>query len=306
MRGHLMRQNPLQSINLFHESLINSVDLDHFTLTFALKACTLLHQFSIGRQIHSHAVKLGLFSNPHIHSKLIHLYAVAGRMDDACKVFDEIPDPDSVAWNSMLEGYALNRDTESLLEFFNRMLKRDAVSWNTIIAFFVETGEYEEAMDVFQSMLVKKDSLPNRITLVSIISAVSQLGALCQGKWLHCYLDRHRIELDENLASALINMYSKCGSVEGAVHVFELKRWKKVDAWNAMIGGFGSTGHSLKAVSLFADMLSAGIVPNEISFACLLNACSHGGLIEEGKEFFSKNDERIWHSTRDRALRMHG
>ncbi|KAI0504416.1 hypothetical protein KFK09_015368 [Dendrobium nobile] len=289
MRGHLISQAPLNAIKLYHQSLINSIDPDHFTFTFALKACTHLRELGIGRQIHSHVVKLGFCSSAHILNKLIHLYAVAaGRMDDARKVFDASPDPDAVACNSMLEGYAHNRDGGSLLDFFYRMMQRDVVSWNTVVAFYVETGKYEEAMAVFRSMQESNECLPNRITLISVLSAASHLGALGQGKWVHAYINRHRVELDENLSSALINMYSKCGCIEGAIHVFEAKKWKKVDNWNAMIAGFTSNGHSLKAIKLFSEMLAAGVLPNEISFACVLNACSHGGLVEEGKEYFRK------------------
>lgn len=209
-------------------------------------------------------------------------------MDDARKVFDTSPNPDEVAWNSMLEGYAFNRESGSLHVFFHRMKQRDVVSWNTVISFYVETGKYEEAMAVFRSMQESNECFPNRITLVSILSAASHLGVLGQGKWVHAYIDRNGVELDENLSSALINMYSKCGCVEGAVHVFEAKKWKKVDNWNAMIAGFTSNGHSSKAINLFSEMLSAGVNPNEISFACVLNACSHGGFVEEGKEYFRK------------------
>lgn len=209
-------------------------------------------------------------------------------MDDAHKVFDTSPNPDAVARNSMLEGYAFNKDSDSLHEFFDRMKQRDVVSWNTVIGFHVETGKYWEAMAVFRSMQESKECSPNRVTLISILSAASHLGALGQGKWVHAYMDRNGVELDENLSSALINMYSKCGCIEGAVHVFEAKKWKKVDTWNAMIAGFTTNGHSLKAIELFSDMLAARVNPNEISFACILNACSHGGLVEDGKEYFRK------------------
>ncbi|XP_020590649.1 LOW QUALITY PROTEIN: pentatricopeptide repeat-containing protein At5g48910-like [Phalaenopsis equestris] len=288
MRGHLINRTPLNSLKLYHQSLVNSIYPDHFTFTFVLKACTHLRELGIGRQLHSHVVKLGFGSSAHIRNKLIHMYAVVGRMEDAHKVFEKSSVQDAVAWNSMLEGYAFNGDGGSLHQFFHRMKQRDVVSWNTVIAFFVETGKYEEAMAVFRSMQESRECFPNRITVVSILSAVTHLGALGHGKWLHAYIARRGIELDENLSSALINMYSKCGFIEGAVHVFEAKQWKKVDNWNAMIAGFTSNGHSLKAIKLFSEMLAARMNPNEISFACVLNACSHGGLVEEGKEYFRK------------------
>ncbi|KAG0465251.1 hypothetical protein HPP92_019415 [Vanilla planifolia] len=212
-------------------------------------------------------------------------------MVDARRVFDENPNQDAVAWNSMLEGYAANMYGDLLHEFFHRMPQRDIVSWNTIIAYYIDVGEYEEAMVAFQAMQEIKECFPNSITLVSVLTAASHLGALAQGKWIHAFIKRHQIELNENLCSSLINMYSKCGCIQGAVNVFQEKNWDKVDNWNSMLAGFTANGHGLKAINLFSTMESVGVVPNKISFTCVLNACSHGGLVEEGKEYFHKMTE---------------
>ncbi|KAG1327476.1 putative Pentatricopeptide repeat-containing protein, chloroplastic [Cocos nucifera] len=167
MRGNLNRRNPLQSIHLYHQMLLASAEPDHFTFTFALKASTQLRSLPIGHQLHAHLVEHGLHSNPHIRNKLIHLYAVCGRISDACKVFDGSTELDIVAWNSMLEGYADNKDGESLHDLFSRMPARDVVSWNTMMAYHIEMGEFEEAIMTFRSMQESHECRPNRVTLWS-------------------------------------------------------------------------------------------------------------------------------------------
>ncbi|XP_010248052.1 PREDICTED: pentatricopeptide repeat-containing protein At4g18840-like [Nelumbo nucifera] len=119
----------------------------------------------------------------------------------------------------MLEGYADNRDGESLHQLFDRMPSRHLVSWNTMIAFHVQVGEFRQAIEVFQRMQ-EKGIQPNPVTLISVLSAFACLGALAQERWIHAYIDKHGIELDENLGSSLINMYAKCGCLEGAIQAF--------------------------------------------------------------------------------------
>ncbi|KAJ0988270.1 hypothetical protein J5N97_006626 [Dioscorea zingiberensis] len=288
IRAHLNAGDPLHSLLLYHQMLSHSTDPDRFSFTFVLKACTQLRALPLGQQLHSQIFKLGLVTDAHIRNKLIHLYATLGDLVNARKLFDGSPEPDIIAWNSLLEGYAAAKDGESIHEVFDMMPARDVVSWNTLMGFYIETGEFEEAILTFRSMQESGECQPNRVTMISVLTAVTHSSALGQGKWVHAYIDRNKIELDEKLGSALINMYSKCGCVEGAVYVFDMTR-KNCDTWNAMICGFTANGHSLRALELFSKMeKTSGVVPNYITFSCVLNACSHGGLVDEGMRLFEK------------------
>ncbi|XP_043715833.1 pentatricopeptide repeat-containing protein At5g48910-like [Telopea speciosissima] len=287
IRGNLIKHNPLRTILLYDRMLRKSVEPDGFTFTTLLKACTQLSAPAIGKQLHSQIVKLGFEYSPFIPNKLIHLYAVSGSITDARKLFDSSTELDIVTWNSMLEGYADNKDGDELHQLFDRMPHRDVVSWNTIIAFYVQVADFKQAIAISRRMQ-ENGERPDRVTLISLLSAVAHLGALAQGRWIHAYIDKHGIELDENLGSALINMYAKCGCLEGAVQAFRQTNQKSVDTWNAMITGLATNGQSQKALQLFSKMESLGVSPNAITFASVLNACSHGGLVEDGVRLFKR------------------
>ncbi|XP_068664408.1 pentatricopeptide repeat-containing protein At5g48910-like [Aristolochia californica] len=287
IRGNLKRGNPLRSILLYLQMLGSSVQPEHFTFTFVLKACTQLPAVDFGKQLHAHIVKLEMDAIPFIRNKLIHLYAICGLISDARKMFDTSTEMDNVTWNTMLEGYSSNKDGESLHGLFSEMPYRDTVSWNTMIAYYVQNGNPKEALDMFR-LMQECGELPNKVTLVSVLSAIAYLSALSQGKWVHAYIEKHGIELDQNLGSALINMYSKCGYIEGAIDAFNGTKEKSVDTWNSMITGYASNGQSLKALELSTEMESSGIRPNAITFSCILNACSHSGLVDEGVKYFHK------------------
>ncbi|OVA15413.1 Pentatricopeptide repeat [Macleaya cordata] len=290
IRGNLKNQNPLKSILLYDQMLRKSVEPDHFTFTFLLKACTQLPAPAIGKQLHCQIIKLGYDFGGYIRNKLIHLYSISGSISDARKIFDKSTELDIVTWNSMLEAYADCKDSESLHKLFDEMPYRDVVSWNTVIGFYVQVGEFKEAIEMFRRMQ-ENGEFANRVTLISVLSAVASLGALAQGRWVHAYIDKHGIELDENLGSALINMYAKCGCLDGAIHAFRKTSKKSVDTWNSMISGLAANGQSLKAIELFSQMESLGVKPNAITFSCVLNACSHGGFVEDGVKNFRKMSE---------------
>ncbi|XP_057962252.1 pentatricopeptide repeat-containing protein At5g48910-like [Malania oleifera] len=286
IRGNLKKQNSQEAISLYDRMLHRSVQPDGYTFTSLLKACTLLPALALGKQIHSQIVKFGLEYSPFIRNKLIHLYAASGLVAHARKLFDTSSEWDFVTWNSMLQGYANNRDEESLNLLFYSMPCIDVVSWNTMISYYVQVGEFKEALEMFRQM--QQGEWPDKVTLISVLTAVAHLGALAQGKWVHAYISKQRIEVDENLGSALITMYSKCGCLDGAIEAFHETNRKSVDTWNAMIGGLAANSESLKAVEMFTMMECCKVWPNAITFSCILKACSHGGLVEDGFGYFDK------------------
>jgi pentatricopeptide repeat protein len=86
-------------------------------------------------------------------------------------------------------------------------------------------------------------------------------------------------------------MYAKCGRVGIARNLFNSARERHVITWNAMIHGYGSHGFGKVAVELFEEMKSSGRVPNETTFLSVLSACSHAGLVDKGRKYFSSMKE---------------
>ena len=85
-----------------------------------------------------------------------------------------------------------------------------------------------------------------------------------------------------------MDMYAKSGSIEMAFAVFEEVPLKDAFTWTTMISSFTVQGDGSKALELFGDMLRSGIVPNSVTFVSVLSACSHAGLIQQGRELFDK------------------
>jgi len=127
------------------------------------------------------------------------------------------------------------------------------------------------------------------VTLVGIISACAQLGADKYANWVRDIAEKYGFGPAGNVVvgSALIDMYSKCGSIEEAYKIFEGMKEKNVFSYSSMILGFAMHGRAHAAMQLFRQMLKTETRPNRVTFVGVLTACSHAGLVEQGRQLFA-------------------
>lgn len=191
-------------------------------------------------------------------TSLINLYAESGEIDAARRVFDCIRERDVVCWSAMVSGY-------------------------------VRSGRHVEGLTLFREMLRDDEKVkPDEVMMVSVVSACAHLGALDQGRWVHAFMRKNMpwMGREGGLACALIDMYSKCGSIEDAIAILNEISVKDVMVWNSIICGLGINGRGKDAIRYFQEMLKSGVTPDRVTFVGILNACSHAGLSVEGQRCF--------------------
>ncbi|TVU28358.1 hypothetical protein EJB05_19874, partial [Eragrostis curvula] len=254
----------------------------------ALAACARLRS-ATAEQLHALLVKSGVprtVSDVHASTSLVRAYARLGRVGDARKVFDGMPERTVVSWNVLLDGFVRAGDLDAAWEVFVEMPDRNLVSWNTVISGLAKHGWAQEAVDLFVEMTAVNGLAPDEATMVGFISAVRDIGLLGLGRSAHGYVIRRQFSMDGALGVALINMYTRCGSMAAAHNCFLSVSSKNVEHWTSVIGGFAAHGHAEMALRLFDKMRQLGIEPNGVTFVAVLNACSHGGLVDEGFKYF--------------------
>ena len=214
---------------------------------------------------------------------MINGYAIVGRIEESKKLFDEMPERSQVSWNSMLAGFVKCGNVEDAFGMFSEMPCRDVWSWNSMLACYVQCGKPNEALALFDQMQAAGVK-PTEATVVSLLSGCAHLGALDKGLYLHTYINDNKIEVNSIVRTALVDMYVKCGNISLATQVFSVMKWKDVLAWNTMIAGMAMHGHVKEAQQLFEEMKEAGVRPNDITFVAMLSACSHAGMVDEGRK----------------------
>ncbi|KAF3789231.1 Pentatricopeptide repeat-containing protein [Nymphaea thermarum] len=208
-------------------------------------------------------------------------YVRTGDLTVARSLFDQMVCKDVVSWNTMITGYSNLGRLEDARKLFDESTRRNIVSWNAMLTGYAKCNRSIEVLLLFDEMRAVCVN-PTEATLVCIVSACADLGALDQGKRLHSFLDAHRIKLNTVLGTALTDMYAKCGSIEEAIQVFHLIPEKDVLSWNTIIAGLAMHGHVKGCYQLFMQMIQSGSEPDDITFVAMLSSYSHAGMVEEG------------------------
>ncbi|XP_021769141.1 pentatricopeptide repeat-containing protein At1g06143 [Chenopodium quinoa] len=325
IRGVIDWGRPIQALKLYLKMLRTSIYPTSYTLSPLIKACGQAFDLKTGECVHCHAWKLGFDAHVFVLTALVDFYGKLGRLVEARKVFDEMPERDTfawstivsvharggdmasarnlfdgmpqrnaTAWNTMIDGYARLGDVEAAELLFDQMSEKDLVSWTTMIACYTQNKEYKKALAAYDEML-KNGICPDKRTLATVVSCCAHLGALDLGRKIHFYIVREGFLLDVYIGSALVDMYAKCGKLERSLVIFFNLREKNLYCWNSIIEGLAAHGYGKLAIAMFDKMLEEIVKPNGVTFISVLSACTHAGLVEEGREIFQSmiNDFQI-------------
>ncbi|CAM0956796.1 unnamed protein product [Alopecurus aequalis] len=225
------------------------------TITSVLSLLTDLKSDCLGKEVHCYALRNGLTSNIFVSSKVVDLYGKTGDMLSAANVFQGIRNKNVVTWNSLLAAYKHNRKPEVALKLIYEMLESDL--------------------------------LPNLVTVQIALVSSGMTMALGYGRELHGYIQKKWPDGCPNtLASALIDMYGKCGKIEDAKLVFECSGEKDVAVWNAMMSCYLLHRMPRDVKRLFKTLEQSRIRPDSVTFIILLSACKQEGSMEEARNYF--------------------
>ncbi|KAL4180021.1 hypothetical protein AMTRI_Chr13g90080 [Amborella trichopoda] len=291
IRGHSLSSTPQNALCFFQRMLDSSdICLDRRTYPSLFQACAQLSAFVEGAQLHGQVIKFGLDPDAFIQNTIIHFYASLGLLRTARQIFRRSSNRDVVSWNSLIVGCAKWGLLEEARQLFDEMPVRSTVSWNAMIACYVHNGRFMEALRLFREMQEARIE-PTVFTMVSLLSACAQLGALEQGEWIHKYTKQRIIGFNPILFTAIVDMYSKCGNIDKALAIFESGQCKPLSSWNSMIAGLAMHGRGKEAIGLFSRLEFSGLKPDNVTFIGVLSACNHAGLVEEGREYFLQMQE---------------
>ncbi|KAK1369746.1 Pentatricopeptide repeat-containing protein [Heracleum sosnowskyi] len=254
INGYFRNGCCMESVNLF-KMLKVVLEPDFVTYVTLLSMSTQLVNLSQVKQIHSDLFKVGY---------------------DSCLVVG----------NALVDAYAKCGSTEDSLTQFYSMKRRDIVTWNSIIATCVHFDECDIGFKMITQMR-REGVMPDEATMLSLLPICSVLSAKRQGKEIHACILRLGYHLHVPMGNALIEMYSKCGSLKNSVIVFEHMKTKDVVTWTSLISAYGIYGEGRKAISAFEEMKRTGVTPDHIIFVSVIHACSHSGLVEEGRAYFN-------------------
>ncbi|KAL8516425.1 hypothetical protein ACS0TY_014905 [Phlomoides rotata] len=191
--------------------------------------------------------------------------------------------------NGLIDFYGKCHQIRLSEQVFEKMSERNSVSWCSMLAVYEQNDMGEMACNLFLK-LRRAGVEPTDFMVSSVISACAGLAALESGRVIHGLAVKACIDENIFVGSALVDMYGKCGSIDACERVFFSMPRRNLISWNALIGGYAHQGHAEMALDLFKEMTkcrgSERLIPNYVTFVCVLSACSRGGMVKVGMNIF--------------------
>ncbi|KAH7834089.1 hypothetical protein Vadar_012643 [Vaccinium darrowii] len=245
----------------------------------------------------------------------IAFFSRLGQIENARKVFDQIPQKNIISWNSIIAGYFQNNQPTEARRLFDLMPERNTVSWNGLISGYVKNRMVKEARKVFDTMPVRDvvswtamvrgyveegwisvaESLFWKMPEKNVISWMVMLGGLIRDR----RIDEARELFDEmpcrNVDSwtTMVSGYVQNQRVDIARKLFEVMPEKNEVTWTAMLMGYTQCGRIVEASELFDAMPTKSVIACN---AMILGLGQNGEVFNARKVFdqMREKDDRTW------------
>ncbi|KAK7400295.1 hypothetical protein VNO78_11500 [Psophocarpus tetragonolobus] len=255
LRGTVLsgKRQYIDVLKTYTEMRALGVELNVYSFSNVIKSFAGASAFSQGLKTHALLIKNGFVDNYIIRTSLIDMYFKCGKVRLACRVFEEIPERDIVAWGAMLAGFAHNRLPREVLEY---------VRW-----------------------MVEDGMKPNSVVMTIVIPVMGEVCARRLGQEFHAYIVKTKsYSMKVPVQSALIDMYCKCGDMISARRVFYGSKERNVVCWTALMAGYAANGKLEQALRSTIWMQQEGFRPDAVTLATVLPVCAQLRALKQGKQ----------------------
>ncbi|XP_068312758.1 pentatricopeptide repeat-containing protein At4g37170 [Pyrus communis] len=250
-----------EGFSLFSELMKSGIRPNEFTFAGVLNACAQHAAENLGKQVHGYMTRIGFDPLSFAASALVHMYSKCGNIENANKVFNEMPCPDVVSWTSLIAGYAQN-------------------------------GQPNEALQLFK-LLLDSGTKPDHITFVGVLSACTHAGLVDKGlEYFHSIKAKHGLTHTADHYSCVVDLLARAGRFEEAKNIInELPMKPDKYLWASLIGGCRIHGN-LTLAKRAADALFEIEPENPTTYITLANIYATAGMWGDVTEVRKMMDER--------------
>ncbi|KAL5543101.1 hypothetical protein UlMin_010811 [Ulmus minor] len=253
--GYTLSHCDVEALKIFVKLWGLGVESNEYTFSSILEACSNYENRQTFSQIHSAIIKSGFSSNGYICSLLIKGYVKFGLLRDS-------------------------------FELFNGLDGLDLVIWGTMISALGHQGHTYEAIRLLNS-LIEAGGKPDEFILGSILNCCASTAGYHLTKTVHSLVIKMGFEAQVFVGSGIMDAYAKCGDIEIARLAFtHLIGSNDVVVYNTMIMAFTHHGLVEEAMVIFERMKFSNLQPSQATFVSVLSACSHMGLVDQGRQLF--------------------
>ncbi|KAK1410195.1 hypothetical protein QVD17_36730 [Tagetes erecta] len=254
INGYLKSCQPFEALNLFLLMGQEGHKFDLISLANGVLSCANLGLLRVGKSIHGYMFRTEVQLDVVTNTSLIDMYSKCNSCEKAREIFDAMKDKDVISYNVLMAGYLHN-------------------------------GHAREAIKSFHNMR-RFGLTENEATVLTIVSAYSDLKDVRQGRSIHGFVITHGFESKTDVANQVMYLYVKCEHIDYARQVFDQIKHKDLVSWTSMMMGYENLGHANKVITLFYKMTNSEKQhnPDLVTLTCLLQAFSRLGCVRQIKE----------------------
>lgn len=279
-------------LSLLEKMQLEGVSSDAVTFVCSLRALSSVGDINKGQALHTDITRKGFDGDPFIGNTLVGMYAKCHSFEEAHYIFDRLAVRDVVSWTALMGGFNEQGANEEALKCFEQMqfegVLPDLVSWNAVISGYVEQDQSDKASLLYMQ-LQEQGLLPSSSIFLTMMKACGNTAALDAGRRFHAQILRVGCKSngEVKLATAVIDMYGKCGNMFEAQQIFDACLPGDLAIWNALVAGYTCQGESELVFCKLDKMMNLeGIQPDDFTFVSAITACSHVGLVDFGQKYF--------------------
>ncbi|KAK7271764.1 hypothetical protein RJT34_27934 [Clitoria ternatea] len=251
---------------------------DSVTMVSILPACAQLKNLQSGKQIHAYICRHPfLFEDVAVGNALVSFYAKCGYTEEAYHTFCMISKKDLISWNSIFDAFGDKRHHSRFLSLLHLMFKLgirpDSVTMLAIIRFCASLLRVEKVKEVHNYSIRTGSLLSDTAPTVgnAILDAYSKCGSMEYANRMFQNLSEKR-----NLVScnSLISGYVVLGSLHDANMIFNGMSETDLTTWNLMIRIYAENDCPEQALGLFYKLQAQGMKPDAVTIMSLLPICT--------------------------------
>eukprot|EP00250_Pteridium_aquilinum_P005063 c15218_g1_i1 orf=1-1347(-) len=208
--------------------------------------------FGYAKRLHMHVEGVGLEDHNVLGCHLILMFVECGSISDAHRLFNNLAHRTERCWTSLIHGY-------------------------------IECGQSQTALNLFQK-LQQDPAHASRFAITAALKACTRLKDLEHGREIHTKVAEERLEIDQIVSNALVDMYCKCNSIADAQVVFDKLWTRDLVSWNALIGGYAEQGLNAHLQRCLDQMRLDGVSPDAVTYLCILKSCDRRELLNRSLE----------------------
>ncbi|MBA0581426.1 hypothetical protein Gorai_023604 [Gossypium raimondii] len=259
---------------------------DFFTISSILSACEGSNAFMKGKEVHAHAIRIGLEGNLSVNNVLIGLYTQFGRVRDVAVLFESMPIRDVITWTQMITAYMEFGLVDLAMKVFNEMLEKNCISYNALMAGFCKNGEGLKAVKLFIEMVEEGLELTD-FSLSSVINACALVMDVKASEQIQGFCLKFGFGSNVCVEAALLDMCIRCGRMADAEKMFRIWPVEHDNSvvCTSMLCGYARNGQPDEAILFFLRCRLEGTMDlDEVTLTSILGACGTLGFEKMGEQ----------------------